>query len=111
SGKAVATDIDSDKLVYRISETGSGVVSIAEDGQFTYQAKVPGADTFVIEVQDNQGAKASVRVSVTVAPITPDTPSTPSTSSTVKNSKKSGGSLAWGFSALVLVWRLRKKTR
>ena len=102
SGTAIATDIDSEKLYYRISEASSGTVTIAEDGKFTYLAKEVGIESFVIEVQDNQGAKANVKVTVTVTPAGAVPPVT-----APDQGKKSGGSLGFWCLALVLFWRQR----
>jgi hypothetical protein len=103
SGQAFATDVDGDALQYRISKNGSGTVTIAADGKFSYQANTAGEDTFVIEVQEPSGAKANLTVTAkvtdegtTVPPATPD------------SGKKSGGSLGWWFALLLLCWRQRR---
>jgi hypothetical protein len=103
SGTAVATDIDSAKLYYRISEASGGTVTITEDGKFTYLAKEVGIESFVIEVQDDQGAKDNVKVTVTVTKAGTAVPPV----ITPEQGKKSGGSLGYWCLALLIYYRQR----
>lgn len=72
-----ATDEDGDSLAFRLAQAPAhGTAAVQADGTFTYTpgAGYTGTDAFQFAVDDGQGASATGRVSVTVAPVVVPTP-------------------------------------
>lgn len=73
-GQLAATDPDGDSLVYKkISNPANGTVTVEENGAWSYipASKFAGTDFFKVEVDDQNGGKATATITINVENVVP----------------------------------------
>ncbi len=108
SGQFKATDVDGDKLSFTaLTQPKLGLLTLNNDGSFSYQPSQSGDDSFEIKVSDGNGGESKTQVSIKVSA---STSTGGSTSEPAKTESSGGGST--GFFSLILLsalaWRRRQ---
>lgn len=108
SGQLKATDIEGDKLSFTaLTQPKLGLLTLNNDGSFSYQPSQSGDDSFEVKVSDGNGGESKTQVSIKVSA---STSTGGSTTQPTKTESSGGGST--GFFSLILLsvlaWRRRQ---